>query len=77
MTGDNLLTLRFSLDKTLLCDPSAIDHPIIIYEGPENFQDLKCRSCKSEIVSGSLRIKGSPSENWREVSILRINNEFR
>jgi hypothetical protein len=37
MQTDKVINLRFSLDKTQLTDPSTLDHPLIMYHGPDSF----------------------------------------
>lgn len=67
--NEEVLTLRFSLDKAYLEDSFAkFDQPLLLYEGPSTFESgLSCLNCKTALVGGSMMVKGAPSENWREV----------
>jgi hypothetical protein len=38
-----------------------------MYHGPEFFESLSCAQCKAKVTDKSLKVKGAPSENWREV----------
>jgi len=50
-----------------LTDPSSMDHPLIMYHGPNSFESLSCAKCMAKVNEKSLKVKGAPSENWREV----------
>jgi hypothetical protein len=77
--NDDVLTIRFALDKTYLVEPfSSTDHPILVYDGPNNLESLTCRQCQTNLLKegSKLKIKGAPSENWREViELWQCHNE--
>jgi hypothetical protein len=45
------------------------DHPVIIYKGPNSLSaGLTCKECKGTLIEkNEAKIKGAPTENWREV----------
>lgn len=56
---------------------TSTDHPLITYEGPQSLSTLTCKQCETNfLTSGPLKIKGAPSENWREViELWQCHNE--
>jgi hypothetical protein len=76
--NEDILTIRFALDKTQLMEPlTSTDHPLITYEGPQSLSALTCKQCDTNLLDGTpLKIKGAPSENWREViELWQCHNE--
>lgn len=75
------MTIRFALDKTFLQDEvfdNKFDHPLVLYGGPSCLEEgLSCRKCSGLLVKGPiLKIKGAPTENWREViELWQCHNE--
>ena len=76
--NEEILTIRFALDKSQLMEPLiSTDHPLITYDGPQSLSCLTCNLCDSNLLKeGPLKIKGAPSENWREVvELWQCHNE--
>lgn len=69
---EEILTIRFALDKSWLQEDvfkDKFDHPVIIYKGPNSLSaGLTCKECKGTLIEkNEAKIKGAPTENWREV----------
>lgn len=47
-----------------------------MYHGPELFEKLSCINCKTDIITQKIKVKGAPSENWKEViELWQCHNE--
>ena len=82
MTSEDILTIRLALDKTWLEEEvfkDKFDHPISVYKGPSDLSGgLTCKACESSLIEGTARarVKGAPTENWREVvELWQCHNE--
>lgn len=82
LSADDVLTIRFALDKRWLEEEvfkDKFDHPVTVYKGPSDLSGgLTCQACQGTLIEGSVaaRVKGAPTENWREVvELWQCHNE--